>query len=267
MEIRIAISESALPFVMMVLMDGCTIALTITASTAINEGMNQFVFVAYSYALSSIMLRPCSLIVKKHRIREMLNLNLLTRFFFLVLTGIAIAQNLAFTGLRCSLPIVVCGMGLLLPTFQFALTLIRRKAKLDLQSSSIQIRICGALVSVAGATIVAMCEGPSIIQIQRFHSGIRQWKLEQLVLNSTDAQWLYGSILLACATLSLAVWSTIQVATMTRFPDMLLIVTSYTILGTLQTAFVDLIAERDLSAWKLDMNLELTIIVLTDLER
>ncbi|GAB2213184.1 hypothetical protein Droror1_Dr00021206 [Drosera rotundifolia] len=138
-----------------------------------------------------------------------------------------------------------------------------RKTKLDLRSSSIQIRICGALVSVAGATIVAMYEGPSIIQIQRFHSGIRQWKLERLVLNSTDAQWLYGSILLACATLSLAVWSTIQVATMTRFPDMLLIVTNYTILGTLQTAFVHLIAERDLSAWKLDMNLKLAIIVLT----
>ncbi|KAL9254985.1 hypothetical protein AKJ16_DCAP16773 [Drosera capensis] len=52
-------------------------------------------------------------------------------------------------------------------------------------------------------------------------------------LSSTITQWLFGSILLGCATL------------------------------TLPTAFVDLIAERDLSAWKLNMNLELAIIVLT----
>ncbi|KAL9248761.1 WAT1-related protein [Drosera capensis] len=249
--------------------EGCTIALTITAEYC-DKQRNQFVFVAYSNALSSIMLLPCSLLVKNHRIREMLNLNLLTRFFFLGLTEIAIAQNLAFTGLRHSSPIVVCGMGLLLPTFQFALSLILshwlqtskegQARYLEFKHSNQDLRCFG---EVAGATIVALYEGLSVIHIQRFHSGIRQWKLERLVLNSTEAQWLYGSILLACTTLSLAVWSTIQVATMTRFPDMLLMVTSYTILGTLQTAFVDLIAERDLSAWKLDMNLELTIIVLT----
>lgn len=43
----------------------------------------------------------------------------------------------------------------------------------------------------------------------------------------------------------------------------MVIVTWYILLGTVQTAVVDLIAERDLSAWELSLNLELTIIILT----
>ena len=54
-----------------------------------------------------------------------------------------------------------------------------------------------------------------------------------------------------------------EVSTFTRFPDMMVIVTCYTIFGTIQTFFVDIIANGDLNAWKLKWDLELLIIVLT----
>lgn len=45
-----------IPFITMFIIEGCTIALTITAKSAMAIGMSQFVFVAYSNALSSILL-------------------------------------------------------------------------------------------------------------------------------------------------------------------------------------------------------------------
>ncbi|KAH9609143.1 hypothetical protein KSS87_002369 [Heliosperma pusillum] len=129
------------PSLVMFIMEGCTIALTITAKSAMNAGMNQFVFVAYTNALSSILLLSYCLIFHRERV--------------------TIAQNLAFTGLRESSPIVV--------------------------------------------------------------------------------------------------------STFAKFPDMMVIVTCYTIFGTVQTVFVDVVANGDINAWKLKWDLELLIIVLTAL--
>ncbi|GAB4839834.1 hypothetical protein Ancab_020544 [Ancistrocladus abbreviatus] len=263
MEVKGKMWETVVPFTMMVLMEGCTIALTITANSAMQLGMNQFVFVAYSNALSSVILLPYSLIFHRQRVKEIFSFRLLTKFFFLGVTGVTLSQNLAFTGLRYSSPIVVCGMGLLLPSFQFILALVFGKTKLDWRSPSIHIRIVGTLVSILGAVIVAIYKGPSIIQTSLFHPQIVQGKLPLMIFISASEHWVLGSILLACATFFLAIWGFIQVATIRRFPDIMLIVTCYIIFGTFQTAVADIIAERDLSAWKLEMNLELAVIVLT----
>lgn len=61
------------PFVVMVIMEGCTIALTIMAKTAISGGMSPFVFVLYTNALGSIILFPCSFLF--HRERSILSLD------------------------------------------------------------------------------------------------------------------------------------------------------------------------------------------------
>lgn len=50
------------PFLAMVSLEGCTIALTIMAKTAITYGMTTFVFVVYTNAVASIVLLPYSFI-------------------------------------------------------------------------------------------------------------------------------------------------------------------------------------------------------------
>ena len=52
--------ETFVPFVSMVIMEACTIALTIIAKTAITGGMSPFVFVVYTNAFGSILLLPFS---------------------------------------------------------------------------------------------------------------------------------------------------------------------------------------------------------------
>ncbi|XP_021726959.1 WAT1-related protein At1g70260-like [Chenopodium quinoa] len=254
-----------IPFLCMFLIEGCTIALTITAKSAMAIGMSQFVFVAYSNALSSILLVVYCLIYHRDSMKKVFNVKLLTRFFLLGLTGITIAQNLAFTGLRDSSPIVVCAMGLLLPSFQFFLNLILRKAKLNIESKSTRIKLTGVAVSIIGAITVAVYLGPSILQGPIIGPIMLRSSKFQFVFITTTEEWMFGTSLLALATFFIAIWSMIQVSTFSRFPDMMVIVACYTVFGTIQTIFVDIIANGDLSAWKLHWDLELLIIVLTAL--
>lgn len=44
------------PFMVMVIMEGCTIGLTILAKTAITGGLSPFVFVLYTNAIGSFLL-------------------------------------------------------------------------------------------------------------------------------------------------------------------------------------------------------------------
>ncbi|KAK9707348.1 hypothetical protein RND81_07G191300 [Saponaria officinalis] len=256
---------SMVPLLMMFIMEGCTIALTITAKSAMSAGMSQFVFVAYSNALSSVLLLTYCLIFHRDSMKNIFNFKLLSRFFLLGLTGITIAQNLAFTGLRDSSPIVVCAMGLLLPSFQFFLALFLRKTKLNMSSKSTKIKMMGVLVSIFGAIMVGFYLGPSILNGPLFHPQMLSGPKPYLVFITTTNEWMFGSSLLAAATFSVAIWSIIQVSTFTKFPDMMVIVTCYTIFGTIQTFFVDIIANGDINAWKLNFDLELLIIVLTAL--
>lgn len=245
--------------------EGCTIALTITAKSAMAVGMSQFVFVAYSNALSSILLLAYCLIYHRDSLSKVFTVKLLSRFFLLGLTGITIAQNLAFTGLRDSSPIVVCAMGLLLPSFQFFLNLILRKAKLNLKSKCTRIKIIGIIVSFIGAITVAVYLGPSILQGPLIGPIMLHGSKFRFIFVAATEEWMFGTSLLALATFFIAIWSMIQVSTFSRFPDMMVIVTCYTVFGTIQTFFVDIIANGDLNAWKLKWDLELLIIVLTAL--
>lgn len=264
MELRQGKMWVAVPFLVMFFVEGCTIALTITAKSAMGQGMNQFVFVAYTNALSSILLLFYSLIFHRDSVRRIFTKKLMARFFLLGLTGITIAQNLAFTGLRDSSPIVVCAMGMLLPSYQFFLTLILGKTKLNWRVSS-RIKIAGVLVSVFGALTVATYMGPSILSGPLFRPRLLQGPRPLFIFIAATDEWVFGTFLLAAATFFIAIWGIIQVETFTRFPDMMVIVTCYTIFGTFQTAFVDIILNGDLNAWKLKMDLELLIIILTAL--
>lgn len=62
MESKIKTLE-VLPFIIMVIMEGCTIGLTILAKTVITNGMSPFVFIVYTNALATIILFPTSFLL------------------------------------------------------------------------------------------------------------------------------------------------------------------------------------------------------------
>uniref|UniRef100_A0A1J3EYK8 WAT1-related protein n=1 Tax=Noccaea caerulescens TaxID=107243 RepID=A0A1J3EYK8_NOCCA len=88
MEMKVR-KDEFVPFVAMVIMEACTIALTIMTKTALTGGMSPFVFVVYTNAFGSILLLPFSFFFHKNDRTEesIFSWSLLVRVFFLGFTG------------------------------------------------------------------------------------------------------------------------------------------------------------------------------------
>ncbi|XP_075088350.1 WAT1-related protein At1g60050-like [Nicotiana tabacum] len=69
--------------------------------------------------------------------------------------------------------------------------------------------------------------------------------------------------LVAAASFALTIWSIIQAGSSKKHPQVMNITCLYTLFGTIQSAVFALLMEKNLSAWRLKLNFELLVIVLT----
>ncbi|KAE8687992.1 WAT1-related protein [Hibiscus syriacus] len=234
------------PFTVMVIMEACTIALTILAKTAMTGGMSPFVFVVYTNAVGSLLLLPFSFLFHRERTEQSIfSFPLLVRIFLLGLTGIAISQNFAFVGLSYSSPIVVCATGLLIPSLSFLLSIFLRTTKPDLGSTGSQAKVIGTLVSIIGALVVELYKGPFIRKSFFFHGNdYRVNHVPKLfVFYSAPDRWIMGGVLLMAASLSVSSWNVIQLETVKLYPQATKVASFYSLVGTIQCLV-------SLCAWK-----------------
>ncbi|KAK8526480.1 hypothetical protein V6N12_020951 [Hibiscus sabdariffa] len=252
-------------FTVMVIMEACTIALTILAKTALTGGLSPFVLVVYTNAVASSLLLPFSFLYhRRERTQQSLfPFPLLLRMFFLGLSGIAVSQNLAFLGLSYSSPIVVCATGLLLPSISFFLSIILRTTKLGWGSSGCQAKLIGTLISITGIIVVELYGGPFIPTSPVSLAHPLQLIPIHFVFYSTPDRWVLGGLLLAAANLSLSILNIIQVGTVKQYPQVMKVASFYSLVGTIQCLVFSLCMERDLDAWKLKHKRDLLLIIVT----
>ncbi|KAE8726085.1 WAT1-related protein [Hibiscus syriacus] len=178
------------PFTVMVIMEACTIALTILAKTTITGGMSPFFFVVYTNAVGFLLLLPFSFLLHRERTdQSIFTFPLLVRIFLLGLTGIAISENLAFVGLSYSSPIVVCATGLLVPSISFLLSILLRTKKPNLSSSGSQAKLLAPwFQSLERAIVVELYKGPFIRKSFFFYGNITGLTMYPNSLCSTQHQ-------------------------------------------------------------------------------
>ncbi|CAI9775400.1 unnamed protein product [Fraxinus pennsylvanica] len=255
------------PSTAMVMVEGCTIGLTILASTAMAKGLSPFVFVVYTNAIGSIVLLLYSFFYDRNTLEmPIVTLPFLLRLFFLGLIGVTMAQNLAFLGLSYSSPIVAIGMANISPALSFLLALILRTTKFNWKSSGSQARLIGTCISIMGATSLTLYRGPTIKNHSSPALSLQSTAAPQqhlFVFLSTHENWVLGCILLAASSLALSIWNIIQVGTVKIYPQVMKIISFYSLFGTIQSAALAAFKERDPTAWTLELNLELFVIILT----
>ncbi|CAN4075642.1 unnamed protein product [Withania somnifera] len=264
MVVKVAIGE-ILPCTAMIIIEACTIFLTIMASTAMSMlGMSSFVFVAYTNALSFILLIPFSFLFHKRdkTVESLFTFPLLLHAFFLGLVGVTIAQNLAFAGLSYSSPIVACGAANMIPAFSFIIAIILRRVRIDWRSKGSVVRAIGTLISIVGILAMTFYKGPLVKQYSP--SFLRLATSPQLlVFTSTHENWVLGCFLFASASFTLPIWNIIQAGTSKKHSHVMKITCLYTLFGTIQSALLALLMEKDLGVWRLKLDMELLVIVLT----
>lgn len=256
------------PFLAMVSLEGCTIALTILAKTAITYGISTFVFVVYTNAVASIILLPYSFIFHyNHRMeyqQSLFSFPLLLRVFLLGFTGICISQNLAFLGLSYSSPIVVCAMGLMLPAISFVLSILLGRTKIEWKNPNFITKLVGTVISVIGATCEELYLGPVVRQHPSFSTTTHlQFKQKLLVFTSTTDRWILGGLLLVAATLCVSIWNIIQLGVVKQYSQVMKVASFYSIVGTLLSTIVGYFVVNDPSAWTINSSFDLILIIAT----
>ncbi|CAA7047353.1 unnamed protein product [Microthlaspi erraticum] len=220
--------ETIVPFIAMALMEACTIALTILAKTALTGGMSPFVFIVYTNALGSLLLLPYSFFFHRGERDDepFLTKPSLVRIFLLGFTG---------------------------------------EGKLEWESMRTKGRVVGTLICFTGAFVEIIYLGPFIRPSPSSspNSNFLTTISHYLTFFKNSENWALGSLLLACATLSISIWNIIQLDTVQKYPQVMKVVSAYSLAGTLQCAIFSAFMEPDIDAWKLELNMDLYLIIAT----
>ncbi|KAG4212228.1 hypothetical protein ERO13_A02G151700v2 [Gossypium hirsutum] len=183
--------NDVLPLIAMVTAVSTNVGVNILFKEATSKGMNQYIFITYSYVVAALVLLPLSFIFpRRATVPSLKYFYLGSRLFLIGLIGF-LAQICAYKGIAYSSPTLASAMSNLGPAFTFILAVLFRLEKVALRSSSSQAKIMGTITSVSGALLVVLYKGPKV--------------LLQSPLESSEANWIIGGILLFFAYLLFAI--------------------------------------------------------------
>ncbi|CAA7055295.1 unnamed protein product [Microthlaspi erraticum] len=226
--------RDVVPFAAMFVVECTTVGAYTLYKAATLRGLSFYVFVFYSYVVSTVLLLPLS-------------------FIF----GRVIGQIAGCKGIEYSSPTLASAMSNLTPAFTFTLAVIFRIEKVVLRSSGTQAKIIGAIVSISGALVIVLYKGPEVLAAASSTSTI---SLHQNII-SVESSWIIGGLLLASQYFLASVWYFLQTRVMEAYPEEITVVFCYNLFATLISAPVCFLAERNLSSWVLKPDIALAAIV------
>ncbi|XP_027361186.1 WAT1-related protein At5g40240-like [Abrus precatorius] len=235
--------DNLLPFVGMMMFMLIQSGNMVVIKFAMAEGMNKYVTVVYSTALSTFILLPSALFLNRSE-RPPLTFSTLCSFFFAALLGTS-AHIMSYVGIELSSPTLASAMLNLIPAFTFVLALIFRMEEVHWRQFSSQAKILGTIVSITGAFVVIFYKGQPIFKT---HSLDSHNKLQ----SSPQSTWIFGGLFCAGDSLLGSMWYIYQTTVIKKYPVVRVVVFFQIFFSFLQSAVFTLIAVRDdPRAWKL----------------
>ncbi|KAL5552937.1 hypothetical protein UlMin_040338 [Ulmus minor] len=238
---------SFMSFLGMVIVILAQVSSMIVTKQAMSKGLSEFILAFYSNGFSTMVLLPSCFIFHRSDERPSLSFSLLSSFFFLGLVGCS-GLLLGYAGLQYSSATLNTTMLNLIPAFTFILALIFRMEKLNLRRSSSQAKSVGTVVSIAGAFIVTLYQGPPVIKTKPF-------------LFISQSHWILGGFLLAAESFTTSLWYIIQASILKKYPAVLITIFFYCFFVTIQSGIMALIMEKDPSAWRLQLDIRLVAVL------
>ncbi|TKY63257.1 WAT1-related protein [Spatholobus suberectus] len=245
------------PFCALVTVQFTEVGVNILFKEATMKGLSYYVFILYSFALSTlILLLPLPFIFRRSTGLPSLNLCILCKISSLGLLGF-LAQLCGYKGIDFSSPTLASAMANLLPAFTFVLAVFFRMEKADLRSSSTQAKIMGSIASIAGALIVVLYKGPTILNA----SSPSQAPPLNSALASSQRNWVLGGFLLAVAYILMSIWYIVLTHIIKLYPAELIVTFLCNLCGTIIAVPVCFLAEENLRNWKLKPDITVAAIL------
>ncbi|XP_050235941.1 WAT1-related protein At5g40240-like [Mercurialis annua] len=231
---------TALTFIGMVLVILAQVGSLVINKLAFSNGINKYVLLVYTNALSTLILLPCSFIFHRSQ-RPPLSFSVLLRIFLLALIGVVL-NIFSSVGIEYSSPVLATAMLNLIPAFTFALTLILRMEKLDWRSRSSVAKLLGTIVSITGAFVVTFYKGATL-------------------LKTPKSSWILGGFFLTAESFLISVWYILQTFILRSFPAVVTVMFYYCFFCTIVCGVYSFVVVNDVDAWRLRLDIGLVALL------
>ncbi|CAN4118371.1 unnamed protein product [Withania somnifera] len=248
--------QRAKPYIAMISLQFGYAGMNVITKVSLNGGMSHYVLVVYRHAFATLAIAPFALVLER-KLRPKMTFMMFLQIFILGLLGPVIDQNFYYAGLKFTSPTFSCAMSNMLPAMTFVMAVLCRMEKVHIKKVRCQAKVVGTIVTVAGAMLMTLYKGHVINLVWSNNVHTNSTSSVPQSNESSDKDWVKGSILLIGATFAWASFFILQAITMRKYTAPLSLTTLVCFMGTLQSIAVTLVMEHKASAWAIgfDMNL------------
>ncbi|KAK4725596.1 hypothetical protein R3W88_028375 [Solanum pinnatisectum] len=241
------------PYIAMISLQFGYAGMNVITKVSLNGGMSHYVLVVYRHAFATLAIAPFALLLER-KLRPKMTFMMFLQIFILGLLGPVIDQNFYYAGLKFTSPTFSCAMSNMLPAMTFVMAVLCRMEKVHIKKLRCQAKVIGTIVTVAGAMLMTLYKGHVINLVWANTNNTSNVSQSN---ETSDKDWLKGSILLIGATFAWASFFILQAIAMRKYTAPLSLTTLVCFMGTLQSIAVTLVMEHKPSAWAIgfDMNL------------
>ncbi|PKI49953.1 WAT1-related protein At5g40240-like [Punica granatum] len=241
--------SSSVPFAGMIMAIMAQASTMVVNKVAMSGGTNKFVLAFYGNSLSTFLLLPSLLLLRRPSCPSPTS-SLLLKLFVLSLIGF-MAQIFGYLGIDYSSPTLSTALMNLIPAFTFILAIIFRMERLAWKSSSGQAKIVGTIVSIGGAFLVTFYKGPPL--------SVSTTTLKLHL--SPYSRWAVGGLFSAGDAFMTSLWYIVQAMILGDYPVVLIIMFYLFLYGTVLGALLSLVTVRDPDAWALKADIGLLAVI------
>ncbi|PKA53956.1 WAT1-related protein [Apostasia shenzhenica] len=245
------------PYVVVIIVQVIYTGMYVISKAALDGGLSSFTFIFYRQLTSAILLLPLAFIFER-KAPPPLPLSLLLKITMHALIGITFGMNVYNVGLKYTSATVVSATTNSIPVMTFFMAFLMRMETLQFKSLAGISKAMGIALCLGGVLTIAFYSGPKLnplVKHQLFGNNTSSTNSFQ-----TESKWVKGTFLIITANTAWSLWLVLQGFLLKEYQSKLLFTTIESVLSTVQCFIVALAFERDMSRWKLQLDMGLLAI-------
>ncbi|KAK9068498.1 hypothetical protein SSX86_012612 [Deinandra increscens subsp. villosa] len=238
------------PFFAVILLQIGFAGMDVISKVALNDGMNNYVFVVYRHAAATIVVAPFAIVLDR-KIMPKMTVSIFAKLLLLGLLEPVIDQNLYIMGMKATTATFATSMSNVLPAMTFVIACILRLEVVDLKSIRSQAKVIGTITTLVGAMLMTLVKGPLI---ELFWT--KGTTNKNVIHNGVDLHHsLKGAFMIIIGCLGWSCFMVLQAITLKSYPAELALTAWICLLGTIEGAIVALVMERgNTEIWAIKWN-------------
>ncbi|KAK8948630.1 WAT1-related protein [Platanthera zijinensis] len=246
------------PYVVIFFIQLIYTGLYLLSKAAFDRGMSTFTFIFYRQLAAAVLLVPPTIITERRNTCSV-SFWLLAKIFMHALIGITFSLNIYNVGMKDTSATVASAVTTSVPVITFFLALLMRMETLSVKSLAGISKIIGLGICSAGVLTIAFYTGPQLSPLINYHPFGHKNNATSSSLHS-KGEWIKGTFLMIIANSAWSFWMVLQGWLLKECPSKLLFTAIESAFSAIQSFLVAVAFERDISKWKLRVDLGLLAI-------